>query len=41
MIDMIDGDPPGIYVGYYRWHTIVRAMSLIILEENEKENVNE
>ena len=37
----MDGDPPGIYVGYYRWHTIVRAMSLIILKDNKKENDNE
>jgi hypothetical protein len=40
-IHMMDGDPPGILIGYYRWHTIVRAMSLVILEDNKKENDNE
>jgi hypothetical protein len=38
---MMDGDPPGIFIGYYRWHTIVRTMSLIILEDNKKEKDTE
>jgi hypothetical protein len=35
-IHKMDGDPPEILIGYYRWHVFIRAMSFIDQTDTDK-----